>query len=417
MWKTNGEPQSADDLKCPVCRSHWRNFPGVNIQLRKIIEKNYPSQCYEREEAMLTQDHLLLGRFRSAKDKESQWKDKTIANMRREEFRRLMTVLLCCFAFFVVFLLVGVTILLWALGGAEGEYMRKPVSQWTQRDVADWVGGLGKWATPNYSDIFLAEHINGARLLELDESVLKIIGIHDNYRRHSILNGIKLLQEAEFNTPRNFYEFKAANRRETLMVSLFYVMWPRLILLYTYIGNYYDVFLPLLSANFHDHLASNTQPSYLEVVLTFLEMIFLPHFLVAQFVWQWTSEYPWLAYPALVHCYWSLWSEVSGVWRSVQRNWAGLRVIGQRDVFIQLLVLVVKLTIKNIITFAIFFLVVWLLWYIVPSFLCDFLFYYIIWNSVIYLLLWKPFQKLRRWFGIRAQIQMNFNRPLIPNVG
>lgn len=36
MWKSSGKPLSAVNLKCPVCRSLWRNFPGVNIQLRYI---------------------------------------------------------------------------------------------------------------------------------------------------------------------------------------------------------------------------------------------------------------------------------------------------------------------------------------------------------------------------------------------
>lgn len=35
--------------------------------------------------------------------------------------------------------------------------MRKPVSQWNHKDVAEWVGGLGGWATQNYSQVFLAE--------------------------------------------------------------------------------------------------------------------------------------------------------------------------------------------------------------------------------------------------------------------
>ena len=35
--------------------------------------------------------------------------------------------------------------------------MRKPASQWTQRDVANWVGGLGSWATDDYSNLFLSE--------------------------------------------------------------------------------------------------------------------------------------------------------------------------------------------------------------------------------------------------------------------
>ena len=36
MWKSSGKPTSAVDLKCPVCRSPWRNFPGINIQLRYV---------------------------------------------------------------------------------------------------------------------------------------------------------------------------------------------------------------------------------------------------------------------------------------------------------------------------------------------------------------------------------------------
>ena len=36
MWKNANMTMSAIELKCPVCRSSWRNFPGVNIQLRYI---------------------------------------------------------------------------------------------------------------------------------------------------------------------------------------------------------------------------------------------------------------------------------------------------------------------------------------------------------------------------------------------
>ena len=34
MWHSSHETISAVELKCPVCRSSWRNFPGINIQLR-----------------------------------------------------------------------------------------------------------------------------------------------------------------------------------------------------------------------------------------------------------------------------------------------------------------------------------------------------------------------------------------------
>ena len=55
------------------------------------------------------------------------------------------------------------------------------------------------------------QHITGPRLLKLDEAALTAIGIQDDLRRQSILQGIRELKEAEFNTPRNFHEFKVSS--------------------------------------------------------------------------------------------------------------------------------------------------------------------------------------------------------------
>ena len=122
--------------------------------------------------------------------------------------------------------------------------MRKPASQWTREDVAEWVGGLGNWATNNYSKIFLGEvghiryakyihardllahtythtqHITGQRLLQLDEAALMAIEIKNGYRRQSILSAIEELREAEFSTPRNFREFKVNITSRTTLFCL-----------------------------------------------------------------------------------------------------------------------------------------------------------------------------------------------------
>lgn len=45
----------------------------------------------------------------------------------------------------------------WVWAGAGGEFMRKPAIQWSREDVAEWVDGLGNWATNNYSQLFLGE--------------------------------------------------------------------------------------------------------------------------------------------------------------------------------------------------------------------------------------------------------------------
>lgn len=41
--------------------------------------------------------------------------------------------------------------------GADGEYMRKSVSNWKNSDVVNWVEGLGKWTQPNITQIFINE--------------------------------------------------------------------------------------------------------------------------------------------------------------------------------------------------------------------------------------------------------------------
>ena len=58
------------------------------------------------------------------------------------------------------FLLPQVIVLggaLWVWSGADGEYMRKSVSEWSNDDVVGWVDGLGQWTKPNITQIFIKE--------------------------------------------------------------------------------------------------------------------------------------------------------------------------------------------------------------------------------------------------------------------
>lgn len=45
----------------------------------------------------------------------------------------------------------------WVWSGASGEYMRKPVSHWSNSDVVNWVEGLGQWAQTNLTQVFINE--------------------------------------------------------------------------------------------------------------------------------------------------------------------------------------------------------------------------------------------------------------------
>lgn len=49
------------------------------------------------------------------------------------------------------------------------------------------------------------------------------------------------------------YSTQAAYRRETLVIALFYSLWPRLTLIYTYLFHYYDIFLPFMHYHYPSH--------------------------------------------------------------------------------------------------------------------------------------------------------------------
>ena len=50
-----------------------------------------------------------------------------------------------------------------------------------------------------------------------------------------------------------FSHMQAAHRRQTLVIAMFYSIWPRLTLFYVYSFNYYEVFLPFMRYHFPSH--------------------------------------------------------------------------------------------------------------------------------------------------------------------
>ena len=68
------------------------------------------------------------------------------------------------------------------------------------------------------------------------------------------------------------------------------------------------------------------EPNSRELVAIFIEIMLIPHFLVAYFAWGWAGQHPWIAYPVIVHCVWCMWGEgkqVVGWVRSA--NWEAWR--------------------------------------------------------------------------------------------
>ena len=72
------------------------------------------------------------------------------------------------------------------------------------------------------------------------------------------------------------------------------------------------------------HIQALVEPSARELVAMFIQLMLIPHFLVALFAWSWAGSYPWIAYPIIVHCLWRMWGEGKTVVQWVRSQGAGL---------------------------------------------------------------------------------------------
>ena len=41
----------------------------------------------------------------------------------------------------------------------------------------------------------------------------------------------------------------------------------------------------------------------------FIELLLIPHFLVALYAWSWAGKHPWITIPIIAHCLWQTWVE------------------------------------------------------------------------------------------------------------
>ena len=81
----------------------------VLVCSRNIIERTYPQQTARQGTTMLAEDEALLLRFKQARERESQLKDKVAPQLRRDEIRRLVTGLCCIFTAIIALLASSLT--------------------------------------------------------------------------------------------------------------------------------------------------------------------------------------------------------------------------------------------------------------------------------------------------------------------
>ncbi|XP_064406519.1 bifunctional apoptosis regulator-like isoform X2 [Halichondria panicea] len=356
LWHSKSRV-SVSNLLCPSCRQPWAGMPAINIQLRNIVEGVYGDTLSQRREAISSEDAALIRSFSKA------------AVRRPVDNRPYFMIggLLLLGALCIVLVLLS-AVFVWVMSGPTGEFMRKPVNHWTSRDVLSWVEGLGEWTLPNITGLFQVQALTGPQLLLVDNEALEGFGIDQPFRRQTILQAVRSLQAQQFSSPLDFYQFKAAHRKTTLLVALFYGSYPRLTLIYSYLFEYYNIYLPLGQVQF----SSADELSRLQNIVLTVLLWLLPHLGVGVLAFNWLYQHPWIVTPTLVHCTHATMIQALSLLRTPWRRVLTLNYIQLHSVE----------AVWEAVRFTVYVSSYSLLWHAVPHFICDLLFYLALWQTI-----------------------------------
>ncbi|XP_033022916.1 bifunctional apoptosis regulator [Lacerta agilis] len=321
LWWTSSKKN-----ECPECRGKWEGFPKVNILLRDAIEKLFPDAIKQRKDDIQQNSDasLSLDAFQKyGSDQTSAAPTAGRINPRGGGFfSGVLTALTC-----VAVVLLGYH---WSSRESEDDLLvHKPVAKWTAGEVVHWLGQLGPW-TSLYKERFLLERVNGRLLLTLtDEDFSKSpYNVENSSHRKAIMTELERVKMLGVKPPQNLWEYKAVNPGKSLFLLYALKSSPRLTMLYLYLFDYTDVFLPFL------HTICPVQDEELEDILAklldlkepawkqwrefFVKYSFLPYQLIAEFAWDWLEVHYWTSRFIIVNAmllsvlelfsFWRLWS-------------------------------------------------------------------------------------------------------------
>ncbi|KAM5151832.1 bifunctional apoptosis regulator [Mantella aurantiaca] len=237
---------SSKKTECPECRNKWEGFPKVNILLRDVIAKLFPDAIKEKYEDIEQNSEIsrALQSFNKFGDEQNQTSSTSgRANLNRGGggfFSGVLTALTG----------VAVVLLVYHWSSRESEHdllVHKPVSKWTPEEVVLWLEQLGPWAS-HYKDRFLLERVNGRLLLTLAEEEFskEPYSIESNSHRKAIIMELERVKTLGVKPPQNLWEYKAVNPGKSLFLLYALKSSPRLSMLYMYLFDYTDTFLPFI---------------------------------------------------------------------------------------------------------------------------------------------------------------------------
>ncbi|XP_048350240.1 bifunctional apoptosis regulator isoform X1 [Sphaerodactylus townsendi] len=367
---------SSKKNECPECREKWEGFPKVNILLRDAIEKLFPDASEQRKDDI--RQNSDVSRSLAAFQKYGNGQASSAPNAGRVNprgggfFSGVLTALTC-----VAVVLLGYH---WSSRELEDDLLvHKPVVRWGAEEVIHWLGQLGPWAAL-YKERFLLERVNGRLLLTLtDEDFAKApYHIENSSHRKAILVELDRVKMLGVKPPQNLWEYKAVHPGKSLFLLYALKSSPRLTLLYLYLFDYTDLFLPFIHTicpkqeeELEDILAKLLdlkEPAWKQWREFLVKYSCLPYQLIAEFAWDWLEVHYWTSRFIIVNAmllsvlelfsFWRLWSrrELKTI---PHRMWSHFWKVSTQG------------------------LLVAILWPLMPQFVCNCLFYWALYFNPI----------------------------------
>ncbi|KAM9725193.1 bifunctional apoptosis regulator isoform 2-T2 [Dama dama] len=346
---------SSKKTECPECRERWEGFPKVNILLRDAVEKLFPDAIRMRFEDIQQNNDIVqsLAAFQKfGNDQTPSAPHPGRGNQHRGGgfYSGVLTALTG----------VAVVLLVYHWSSRESErhlLVHKAVARWTAEEVVLWLEQLGPWASL-YRDRFLSERVNGRLLLTLTEEEFSKAPytIESSSHRRAILTELERVKALGVKPPQNLWEYKAVNPGRSLFLLYALKSSPRLGLLYLYLFDYTDTFLPFI----HTICPLQEDGSREDIISKLL--------LIAEFAWDWLEVHYWTSRFLIVNAmllsvlelfsFWRIWSR-SELKTVPQRMWSHFWKVSTQGLFVAMF------------------------WPLIPQFVCNCLFYWALYFNPI----------------------------------
>nr|XP_021523682.1 bifunctional apoptosis regulator [Aotus nancymaae] len=203
--------------------------------------------------------------------------------------------------------------------------------------------------------------------------------IENSSHRRAILMELERVKALGVKPPQNLWEYKAVNPGRSLFLLYALKSSPRLGLLYLYLFDYTDTFLPFIHTicplqedssreNIITKLLDLKEPTWKQWREFLVKYSFLPYQLIAEFAWDWLEVHYWTSRFLIINAmllsvlelfsFWRIWSR-SELKTVPQRMWSHFWKVSTQGLFVAMF------------------------WPLIPQFVCNCLFYWALYFNPI----------------------------------